>query len=130
LAHGFAQPAFDAIARHGLAEGARNREPDAGPSGIRFPNAKGRETRSRKPAALFVNPSKILRSQEADTFRKTSDGGLPFGTDGQLFAAACTPAREHGPAVLCFHAAAKTVSFGAAAAVGLKGTFRHLSSSD
>ncbi len=129
LAHGFAQPAFDAIARHGLAEGARNREPDAGPSGIRFPNAKGRETRSRKPAALFVNPSKILRSQEADTFRKTSDGLVPFGADRELLAPTRPAPRQHRTPILGLHASAEAVRLGAPAVVRLVRALRHSSCS-
>jgi len=86
VAHGFAEPPFNAIARHGLAERARYRKADARPASLRFAYAKGRETRSRKAAPLFVNPSKILRSQQTNTFRKTSDGLMPFGADRELLA--------------------------------------------
>src|SRR5581483_2831145 len=122
------QPPFDAVARHGFAQGARDGKSDARPIGGRFADAKGGEARPREPAALVINPSEILRSQQADTFRKTSDGLVPFGADRELFAATRPASRQHRTAILGFHAGPETVRFGAPAIVRLIRALRHSSS--
>ena len=76
---------LDAIPRHCLAQRARHSKADARTGALLFPDAEGREKRAGEPATLVINPSEVLRSQQTDTFRKTGDGKLPFGTDGELF---------------------------------------------
>ena len=121
----FPQPPFDAIARHGLAEPTRNREPDPGTVRRRLANTKSREARARKPAALVVNPSEISRTQQANTFRKTSDGLVPFGADRELLAPTRPAPRQDRPAILSLHAGAETMRFRAPAIIRLIRTLRH-----
>ena len=45
-ADGLSQPPLDAIARHGLAEGARHGKTDPRPRGFQLPDAKGGEQRA------------------------------------------------------------------------------------
>ena len=124
-AHGLAHPALDTIASDCFTERTRNRKPDPGSGGLRLPDAKSGKARSRKTATFFVNPSEILRSQETNTFRKTSDGLLPFGADRELLPATSPAPREHRTAILGLHAGAETVRFGAPAIIRLKRTLRH-----
>jgi hypothetical protein len=128
-AHCFAQAPLDTIAHDGFTERARCCEADPRPVALRIPYTKSREQRSGMPGTLVVNSSEVLRSQKADTFRKTRDGGLPLVTDSQLLAALRPAAGKNGTAVLGFHPRAEAVCFCAVAIIRLKGTFRHFSSS-
>ena len=128
-AHGLPDAPLDAVPRHRLTEGAWRCEPDVWPGGLRLAEAKSREQRAAKLGALVIDSSEIFRSQEADTFRKTRDGALPLGTDGEFFPAPGPAARKHRAAIFGFHAGAKSVRLRAVAIIRLKGTFRHFSSS-
>ena len=124
-AHRFAQAPLDSIAHDGFAERARSCEADPWPVALRLANTKSREQRSGTPGTLVVNSSEVLRSQKADTFRKTRDGELPLVTDSQLLAAGRPTAGKNGTAVLGFHPRAEAMCFSAVAIIRLKGTFRH-----
>jgi len=76
-------------------------------------------------AALVVHSSEILGTQQANTFRKTSDGELPFGTDREFLTPARAPARQHGTAIFRLHTGAESVCLRTVAIVGLKSAFRH-----
>ena len=128
VADGFAQPPLDPIPGHGFAKCPRNRKADPRPAGLQFAEAKGGKARARKPATFIVNPSEILRAQETNTFRKTSDGLMPLGAHRELFAAPRPAPREHRTAILSLHAGAETVRFGAPAIIRLKRTLRHFDS--
>jgi len=128
-AYGFAHAPLDAVPRHSLTEGARRGEPHARPGCLRFAQAESGKQRARDSGTLVVDSSEIFRSQEADTFRKTSDGILPLGTYSEFLPAASAAARQNGAAILGFHATAKSVRLGAVTIIRLKGTFRHFSSS-
>jgi len=54
---------------------------------------------------------------------------LPFGADGELFAAPRTAAGKNGTPVLGFHSGQEPVRLGAVAVIRLKSTFRHCGSS-
>ena len=86
--HGLANAPPDAIADHGFPESARHGKADMGTIGLRLADGKGREERTRILRAPIVNPAEILGTQQTDTFRKTRDGVLPFGTDSKFLAAA------------------------------------------
>ncbi len=124
-AHGFAKPPFNAIAGHRLAQGAGHRESDPGAVHFRVASAERRKTGARKSAPLVVHRSEILRSQQADTFRKTSDGLVPFGADRELLPPTGPATGQNRTAILGLHAGAETVRFGAPAIIRLKRTFRH-----
>ena len=126
--HCFTQPPFDPVARHRLAQSTGNRKSDPRPLRCGFAHAKGRKARARKPAALVINPSEVLRSQQADTFRKTSDGLVPLRADRELLAPTRPAPRQHRTAILCLHSGAETVRLGALAVVWLIRTLRHSSS--
>ena len=128
-AHGLAHAPLDAVPHHGFAECAGNSESDVRSHGRRFANAERREEGAGVAGSLVINSTEILRSQEADTFRKTSDGTLPLGADGKFLSAARPAAREHRTPVLGLHAGQKAVRFGTMAIIRLKSTFRHLISS-
>lgn len=87
-ADGLAQAPLDAIAYHRFSDGARHGKPDSRSIGLRFANAESREEGARESGTSVVNPAEIFRAQNADTFRKTKDGVLPFGTDSKFLAAA------------------------------------------
>ena len=72
-ADGLTEAPLDAISHDGLADRARQGESDAGTRGFALTDAKRREERSRDANPMIVNPSKILRSENADTFRKAWD---------------------------------------------------------
>ena len=128
-ANGLAHPPFDAIAYNSLAERSRDCESDTWTVAGGFADTKSGEERPTMAGTLVVNSSEILRSQQADTFRKTRDGGLPLVADRKLFPPCRPAAGENGPAVLGFHARAEAVRFRAVAVIRLKGAFRHCSSS-
>jgi len=71
---GFAQPPFDPVPHHGFSNRARNRKADSRAIELRLADPISREQRAGKTGAHIINPSEIFRAQEADTFRKTSDG--------------------------------------------------------
>jgi hypothetical protein len=83
--------------------------------------------------SLVVDPPEILRSQQADTFRKCVRAGhgpwLPLGTDGEFLPPAGAAAGKHCAAILGFHPAQKPVRLRAVPVIRLKGTFRHFNSS-
>jgi len=64
---------FDAIAYDRFADRAREGKPDPGTEGLGFTHAKCGEQGTREADPLVVHPSKILRSENADTFRKAWD---------------------------------------------------------
>ncbi|SRR5579883_530824 len=127
--NGLPHPSPDAISHHGLTERAGYGEPDPRTVLLRLPDHECGEQRAREFRARVVNPSEVFGSKQTNTFRKTSDRGLPLGADRQFVAAAGAPAGQHGPAVLGSHAGAEPVRFRAAAVIRLKGAFRHGSSS-
>ena len=73
-ADGFTHTPLDAVAHHGVAEGARNRETDARSVRLRLADAESREERARDTVSRIVYPSKVDGSQQTNTFRKTRDG--------------------------------------------------------
>jgi hypothetical protein len=129
LADRLAQPPLDAISRHGLAQRARNSKADAGTDGVRLLDTEGREKRAGEPATLVINPSEVWRSQQTDTFRKTGDGKLPFGADGELFPPPSATPRQHRTAILGLHSGTESMRLSALAIVWLKCTLRHSGSS-
>jgi hypothetical protein len=128
-AHRLADPSLDAISHHGFAEGARAGEADMRPLQLRFANTKCRKEGSGEPGTLVIYPAEVFGTQKTDTFRKTRDGALPLGANGQFLAAACAAPGQHRASVLGFHTGAKPMRFGAVTIVRLKSTFRHFSSS-
>jgi hypothetical protein len=128
-AYGLSDTPLDAVPHHRLAESPWRREPDMWPGSLRLAEAKSREQRAGEPGALVIDSSEIFRSQEADTFRKTRDGALPLGTDGEFFPAPGPAARKHRATIFGLHAAAKSVRLRAVTIIRLKGAFRHFSSS-
>jgi hypothetical protein len=70
----FADPPPDPVAHHGFTNGTRNRETDTRPIGLRLPNGKSGKQGAGKLRSPVVDPSEIFGAQQADTFRKTSDG--------------------------------------------------------
>jgi hypothetical protein len=87
----FPDPPADPITDHGLPDRARQGEADPRPIRFRFTNAKGREERVGVAGTLVVNSSEVFGTQEADTFRKTSDGELPLGADSKFYAPSSSP---------------------------------------
>ena len=67
-------PPPDPIAYHGLSDGARYSETDTRPVSLRLAHDKCREQRAGKLRSSVIDPSEIFGAQQADTFRKTSDG--------------------------------------------------------
>lgn len=124
-ADGFAKPPFDSIAGHRLAKGAGHRESDPRAVHFRVANTERGKTGGRKSGPPIVHRSEILRSQQADTFRKTSDGLVPFGADRELLPPTGPAPGQNRTAILGLHAGAETVRFGAPAIIRLKRTFRH-----
>lgn len=72
-ADGLTQAPLDAISHDGFADRARQGESDVRTRRLGFTDAERREERSRDANPMVVNPSKILRSENADTFRKAWD---------------------------------------------------------
>ena len=127
--HGFADTPPDPVARDGFAERPGCCKSDARPAGFDLAEAECGEQRTRKAGSFVINSPEIFRSQQADTFRKTWDGRLPFVANRELFAAPGATAGQYGAPILSFHAAAETVGLRAMAIIRLKSTFRHFSSS-
>ena len=128
-ADGLAQAPLDTIAHHGVADRTGHSKPDVGTIGLGLADAKGREERTGVACSLIIDSSEIFRSQQTDTFGKTSDGALPLGADSKLLAAPRPAARKHRSAILGLHAGAEAVGFGTVTVIRLKGAFRHFSSS-
>src|SRR5581483_7596571 len=122
---GLAEAPANAIPHHCLADRAGNGKTDAWAIRLRLANREGGKQRACEFRARVVNPSEVFGSQQTSTFRKTSDGELPLGTDREFMASASAAPGENGPAVLGFHSGAKSVRFGAVAIIRLKGAFRH-----
>jgi hypothetical protein len=99
------------------------------PLRLRFADTKCRKQGPGEPGTLVIYPAEVFGTQQTDTFRKTRDGALPLGADGQFLAAACAAPGQNGASVLSFHTGAKPMRFGAVTIVRLKSTFRHVSSS-
>jgi hypothetical protein len=127
-AHGLADPPLDAVSHHGFAEGAGAGEANVRTFRLRFADAECRKQGPGKPGTLVINPAEIFGTQQTDTFRKTRDGTLPLGANGQFLAAASAAPGQNGASVLGLHTGAKPVRLGAVAVVRLKSTFRHVSS--
>jgi hypothetical protein len=73
-ADGLADPPFDAVAHHRLAERPGDGETDTWTGRLLFANAESGKERTRKTEPVVIYPSKVLRPEDADTFRKTVDG--------------------------------------------------------
>jgi hypothetical protein len=123
--HGFADAPLDPVPRHGLAERPGRCESNARSAGFGFAKAERGKNRTGKSRSFVINSSEILRSQQADTFRKTWDGRLPLVADRELLTALRAPARQHSAPILGFHAAKEPVSLSAFPVVRLKSTFWH-----
>ena len=91
-AHCLSQAPLDTVAHHGFADRARDGEADTRTDGLGLADTKSGEQGTTVTGTLVVNSSEVLRAQQTDTFRKTSDGVLPLVTDGELFAAGRTTA--------------------------------------
>jgi hypothetical protein len=72
-ADGLADAPFDAVTHDGLTDRARQGESDVRSGRLGFADTECREQGIRNADPLVVNPSKILRSEDADTFRKAWD---------------------------------------------------------
>lgn len=75
-AYSLAHSPFDAVAYHGLSKRTRSRKADPGALGTWFARAEGREKGTGKLPAPIIDSTEIRGSQQADTFRKTSDDYL------------------------------------------------------
>ena len=127
--HGLADAAPDAVADHGLAEGPGSGKADMRPLSLGLAETECRKKGTRETGTRIVNPSEVFRSQQADTFRKSRDGALPFGADREFLAPPRTATGKNGPAILGFHPGQKPVRLCAVAVIRLKSTFRHFRSS-
>ena len=127
--HGFADTPLDPVAHNGLAERPGCCKSNARSAGFGLAKTERGEKRTGKARSFIIDSSEILRSQQADTFRKTWDGRLPFVADRELFAAPGATAGQYGAPILGLHTAAETVGLRAMAIIRLKSTFRHFSSS-
>ena len=127
-ADGLADPSFDSVSHHGLAEGARAGKADVGAFRLRFTDAKCRKEGSGEPGTLVIYPAEVFGTQQTDTFRKTRDGELPLVAHRELLAASRAAAGKNGTPVLGFHTGTEAMSLGAMAIIRLKSTFRHCGS--
>jgi len=125
--HRFADTPPDPVAHHSFAERPRRCKSNARSAGFGLAKTERGEKRTGKARSFVIDSSEILRSQQADTFRKTWDGRLPFVADRELLTASGAPAGQYGAPILGFHAAKEPVGFSALAVVRLKSTFRHSS---
>src|ERR1700679_1089919 len=127
--HGLADTRLDRVARHGFTERPGCCKSNARSAGFRLAKTERGEKRTGKARSFVIDSSEILRSQQADTFRKTWDGRLPFVADRELLTPTGAPAGQYGAPILGFHAAKEPVGLSALAVIRLKSTFRHSSSS-
>jgi hypothetical protein len=125
--HGFADTPLDPVAHNGLAERPGGCKSNARPAGFGLAKTERGEKRTGKARSFVIDSSEILRSQQADTFRKTWDGRLPFVADRELLTSTGTPASQYSAPILGFHAAKEPMGFSALAVIRLKSTFRHSS---
>src|SRR6516225_6206734 len=86
-AHCLSQAPLDTVTHDGLPNRARDCETDAWSVGLRFADTESGEQGANVPGTLIVNSSKVLRTQQTDTFRKTRDGELPLVAHRELLAA-------------------------------------------
>ena len=127
--HGFADTPLDPVARHRFAERPGCCKSDARSAGFGLAKTERGEERTGKARSFVIDSPEIFRSQQADTFRKTWDGRLPFVADRELLTATGAPAGQYGAPILGFHAAEEPMGLSALAIIRLKSTFRHFSSS-
>lgn len=73
-ADGLADTPLDTVAHHGFTQGAGHGKTDAGTIRLLLANAESGEQGTGEPGTLVIDSSEILRTQQADTFRKTRDG--------------------------------------------------------
>jgi hypothetical protein len=125
--HRFADTPPDPVAHHGFAERPRRCKSNARSAGFGLAKTERGEERTGKARSFVIDSSEILRSQQADTFRKTWDGRLPFVADRELLTPTGAPAGQYGAPILGFHAAKESMGLSALAVVRLKSTFRHSS---
>ena len=128
-AHGLADAPFDTVAHHGFPEGARSGEPDVRSVGRNFADAERREQGPGEAGSVVIYAPEVFGAKQTYTFRKTGDGILPLGTDGQFLTAPGPAARKYRTAILGLHTGEEAMRFGAVAIIRLKSTFRHLISS-
>ena len=69
----FANPAFDPVANHGAAQGARTGEPDLGASISIISQAECGKQRPGELGAMIVYSAEILGAQDSRALRKASD---------------------------------------------------------
>jgi hypothetical protein len=125
--HGFADTPLDPVARHGFAERPGGCKSNTRSGGFGLAKTERGEKRTGKARSFVIDSSEILRSQQADTFRKTWDGRLPFVADRELLTPTGAPAGQYGAPILGFHAAKEPVGLSALTIIRLKSTFRHSS---
>jgi hypothetical protein len=70
-ADGLSDTPLDAVAHHGFTQSAGYGKTDAGTIGLWLADTKSGEQGAGEPATLVINSSEILRTQQADTFRKS-----------------------------------------------------------
>ena len=99
-----------------------------GTIGLRFTETERGKEGAGETAPLVIDASKILGTQQTDTFRKTRYGDLPLRTDRKFLAATGAAASENSTAILGFHTGTEAMSLGAVAIIRLKSTFRHCGS--
>jgi hypothetical protein len=128
-ADGLTAAPLDAVAHDRFTDGTRDSKTDMRAVGLGFADTKSGKQGAGEPGTLVINSSEVFGSQQTNTFRKTRDGALPLGANGQFLAATSATAGENGAAVLGFHPGTKPVRFSAMAVIRLKGTFRHFSPS-
>src|SRR5262245_33807354 len=97
--------------------------------GFRLPKTECGKQRAIVTHPLVVNSPEIFGTQQANTFRKTSDGELPLGADGELLSSTGATPRQHSTAILGLHPRQKAVGLRAAASIRLKSAFWHYCSS-
>ena len=128
-AYSLADTPLDTVPHDRFTDRARDGEPDTRPVRLRLADTKSREEGPRESGTLVINSSKVFGSQQTDTFRKTRDGVLPLGANGQFLAPACAATGQNGASVLGLHPGAKPMRLRAVSVIRLKSTFRHVISS-
>ena len=123
--YGFADTPPDPVARDGFAERPGCCKSNVRSTGFGLAKTERGEKRTGKARSFVIDSPEILRSQQADTFRKTWDGRLPFVADRELLTSTGTPASQYSAPILGFHAAKEPVGLSALTVIRLKSTFRH-----
>jgi len=121
-------PAPDPVPHHGLTHRPRDSETDLRTVRLRLADEEGCKERTCKLGSLVINSAEVSGTQQANTFRKTGDGRLPFGADREFVAPTRPAARKYSPPVLRFHTGAEAMRLCAVTIIRLKGAFRHCSS--